>query len=316
MKKTMGTIPIAVVEQETGLSKDVLRKWEIRYNYPIPGRNEFGDRVYSQDQVVRLRAIKRLLDQGYRPAKLLGLNAEELAGLINSTPSSARSLADASAVSDMLEMLKGRHPQKLRAALKRQLQNQGLKLFVQDTIAPLSSAVGAAWSRGEIQIYEEHLFSDIATVMLRQTLDAIDAPDGKPRLLLTTLPGEPHTLGLLMAACLFTLRGAHCLYLGAETPAGDIAQAARTHSVDAIALSFSSAFPSRWIAPALSGLRQLAPASIDIVAGGAGLLRQKPMQGIHFITDFAGIEEYVAQRQAAYDQPQGSEHAFAAPAAP
>jgi DNA-binding transcriptional MerR regulator/methylmalonyl-CoA mutase cobalamin-binding subunit len=305
MKRATDNIPIAVVEQETGLSKDVLRKWETRYNYPIPGRNEYGDRVYSQDQVVRLRAIKRLLDGGYRPAKLFGLNAEELDGLTDSTPSSARSINDTSAVSDMLQLLKGHHPQKLRAALKRQLQNQGLKLFVQDTIAPFSTAVGSAWSRGEIQIYEEHLFSDIATVMLRQALDALDTPDGRPRLLLTTLPGEPHTLGLLMAACLFTLQGAHCIYLGAETPGGDIAQAARTHDVDAIALSFSSAFPARQFAPALSGLRQLIPAKIDIVAGGTGIHRQKKMDGIHLIKDFASIEDYVAQRLAGHDQPQG-----------
>jgi methanogenic corrinoid protein MtbC1 len=67
--------------------------------------------------------------------------------------------------------------------------------------------VGEAWSRGELRVFEEQLFSEIATSILRQALDAIDTPEGRPRVIMTTLPGEAHTLGLQMAACLFTLHG-------------------------------------------------------------------------------------------------------------
>ena len=86
MKNTTDGVPIAVVEQETGLSKDVLRKWEARYRYPAPDRNEHGDRVYGREQVARLRTIKRLLDGGYRPAKLLAMSEAELAGLAAAPP--------------------------------------------------------------------------------------------------------------------------------------------------------------------------------------------------------------------------------------
>jgi len=100
---------------------------------------------------------------------------------------------------------------------------------------------------------------------------------------------------LLMAACLFTLQGAHCIYLGAETPGEEIAQAVKAHGVDAVALSFSSAFASRQIQPALHGLRQQVARNIEIVAGGAGVSRQRPLAGIVFIKDLASIDEYVAK---------------------
>ena len=59
-------LTIAAVERDTGLSKDVLRMWERRYGFPTPGRDANGNRLYCDEQVERLRMIKRLLDQGYR----------------------------------------------------------------------------------------------------------------------------------------------------------------------------------------------------------------------------------------------------------
>ncbi|MGZ8253883.1 MAG: MerR family transcriptional regulator, partial [Burkholderiaceae bacterium] len=63
-------LPIAAVERDTGLSKDTLRVWERRYGFPQPLRDANGERVYPQDQVDKLRLIKRLMDQGHRPGKI------------------------------------------------------------------------------------------------------------------------------------------------------------------------------------------------------------------------------------------------------
>ena len=75
------TFNIAAVERETGLSKDVLRMWERRYGFPVPARDGHGERAYSADQVARLAQIKRLMDQGHRPGKLMALAPETLAEL-------------------------------------------------------------------------------------------------------------------------------------------------------------------------------------------------------------------------------------------
>jgi hypothetical protein len=67
---------ISQVERETGLSKDTLRVWERRYGFPSPARNRNDERMYSDDQVQRLRVIRRLLDSGLRPGKIVGLPPE------------------------------------------------------------------------------------------------------------------------------------------------------------------------------------------------------------------------------------------------
>ena len=81
----MGTpgllLDISAVERETGLSKDVLRMWERRYGFPKPGRDDNGERHYAAGEVAKLRAIKRLMDVGIRPGKIVRCTSVELAAL-------------------------------------------------------------------------------------------------------------------------------------------------------------------------------------------------------------------------------------------
>ena len=50
-----GAFGIAAVERDTGLSKDTLRVWERRYRFPLPARDPSGERVYSRQDVEKLR---------------------------------------------------------------------------------------------------------------------------------------------------------------------------------------------------------------------------------------------------------------------
>src|SRR5512135_1079870 len=88
-------LPIAAVERDTGLSKDTLRVWERRYGFPQPLRDANGERVYPQAQVDKLRLVKRLMDQGYRPGKIADCTVEQLQALAEAGNGSNRSaLAD------------------------------------------------------------------------------------------------------------------------------------------------------------------------------------------------------------------------------
>jgi hypothetical protein len=79
------SLSISAVERETGISKDVLRKWESRYGFPAPLRDDQGERSYPPDQVARLRLIKRLMDTGLRPSRIVGESVESLDALARSS---------------------------------------------------------------------------------------------------------------------------------------------------------------------------------------------------------------------------------------
>lgn len=266
---------IAAVERDTGLSKDVLRMWERRYGFPAPERDPAGDRVYPAAQVERLRLIKRLIDQGHRPGQLMALSPEALRTLpARDTGDEPRraviSAAGNQEIDELLALLKNHDAAQFQQRLQQTLARQGLGRFVMDTVAPLTHRVGQAWEDGRFAVFEEHLFTELTKRVLRQAIASLPPPNAGPRILLTSVPDEPHVLGLLMAEALFALEGAQCIPLGAQMPLLDIAHATAAHRADVVALSFSSAFPTRRVGPVLAQLRELLPAEVAVWVGGDG----------------------------------------------
>lgn len=271
---------ISAVERETGLSKDLLRMWERRYGFPTPERDAHGERVYSTAQVEQLRLIKRLIDKGFRPGKLLGTDISLLQEmLLGDTQQSSASPAPLDC-SPFLDTLRGGEIDGLRNQLQQMIARQGIHRFVLDTAAPLTIAVGEAWMAGSLRVHEEHVYSELLKSLLRQNMPQ-PSRGQRPTILLTTVPEEEHGLGLLMAEVLFSIEGAHCISLGTRTPLIDIVEAAQRHGVDCVALSFSEGFPPRVGNQQIAELRQRLPEAIELWVGGSGSLRLQTPPGVH-----------------------------------
>jgi methanogenic corrinoid protein MtbC1 len=187
-------------------------------------------------------------------------------------------------------MLQGHDAAALQHVLANMLMRQGLQRFVLDTITPLNRLVGEAWMRGELQIFEEHLYTEQLQVALRTAINAFPRQLGTPRVLLTTFPGEQHGLGLLMVEALLVPEGAQCISLGVQTPLDDIRRAALAHKAQLVALSFSSVFPVRQATEGLSALRRQLPDTVTLWAGGEMTRRvRKTMPGVVLIPDLAAV---------------------------
>jgi methanogenic corrinoid protein MtbC1 len=150
--------------------------------------------------------------------------------------------------------------------------------FVSDVVGPLNHAVGDAWMRGPLEIFEEHLYSEAVQAVLRQALASIPQAEDGRRVLLTTLPGEPHGLGLLMTEAVLALEGCCCVSLGIQTPLLDIARAARAMGCDIVGLGFTGCLPLKQVIDSLTELRAELPPAVQLWAGGqaAGLQRRAP----------------------------------------
>jgi MerR family transcriptional regulator, light-induced transcriptional regulator len=279
---------ISAVERETGLSKDVLRMWERRYGFPKPGRDENGEREYTSSSIAKLRAIKRLMDVGMRPGKLMTLSLDELNALAEVRAAPRGDQLAPALERDVLSMLQSHDATGLQHAIANLLMKQGLQKFVQETLTPLNRAVGDAWMRGELQVFEEHLYTEQLQVALRTAINAFPRQLGMPRMLLTTFPNEQHGVGLLMVEALLVPEGVQCISLGTQTPLEDIRRAVAAHKIHILAVSFSGAFPLRQATDGLSSLRRQIPPQVAIWAGGEMTRRiRKTMPGVVLIPDLA-----------------------------
>ncbi len=296
------TFNIAAVERDTGLSKDVLRMWERRYGFPVPERDNNGERCYPTEQVERLRVIKRLMDSGHRPGKLLAMPPEALSELVprRSAPAAqTETAACADELAALIGLIKTHDGAGYQQAMHHRLAREGLLRFVQYTIAPLTHRVGESWEDGSIEVFEEHLFTELTKRLLRQAIAALPTARGSPRVLLTSVPEEQHVLGLLMVEALFTLEGAECIPLGTQMPLVEIARAADAHRAEIVALSFSIAFPSRQVPALLQQLRQLLAPSVALWAGGAGVGRCPPIEGVRLLASLPDAINEINAWQAA-----------------
>lgn len=288
---------IAAVERDTGLSKETLRMWERRYGFPAPRREATGERAYPHEQLERLRTIKRLLDAGHRPGRVVALPAPALlqmlddiagpreAGVVPGMP------AGGAAADDCLQRLRRHDLDGVRHGLSEALTRLGLARFVMEMLVPTNTQVGDAWMRGELAVFEEHAYTEAVTTLLRQALGRLQAPDarGRPCVLLTTLPGEPHAMGLLMVEALLAVEGCRCVSLGVQTPVTEIAAGASAFGADVVVMSFTGCQKPAQVARGLQQLQAALPPITRIWAGGAAMAAWR--RRIAGVSAFTSLEE-------------------------
>lgn len=319
---------IAAVERDTGLSKDTLRIWEKRYGFPAPVRDAQGERCYPMEQVERLRVIKRLLDVGHRPGRVVNLPPEDLQVLADrsadaqgrppgsgrgrqvvtaSPPPAPTSVASTRSgltspslpeqwVGEALARVDAHDVAGVKRLLAQAVPTLGLARFITDVCAPLLQAMGEGWLRGRFQVPQEHWVSQCLQQSLHAAIHALPPsdPSHAPRVLLSTFPGEPHALGLLMVEGWLTLLGAQVINLGAQTPSADLVEASEHHRADVVALSFSASAPAHLVQDALPAFRSRLPARVAVWAGGRNpLLARRAPAGVLVLDDLNSLSAAV-----------------------
>lgn len=265
---------IKVVSELARLPMGTLRAWERRYGFPRPERRpDSNRRLYSSEQLARLQKVAQLLERGYRPADVIHKTEPELTqllGVTNGSSSDATVQAGLAGVPALLELLAADDAKGIEEQLRLHAAAWGAKRFVTQLAHPLAQAVGEAWAKGELAIRHEHLMTECLTTQLRSLLAAHQDVDGDPRVILGTLPGENHTLGLQMIAVYLALSAAKPRLLGANTPPEEIVSAAQALGASVVGIAVS---PCAEVAATRRQLRRVAaglPSSTALWVGGGG----------------------------------------------
>ena len=277
-------LSIGAVERDSGIARDTLRVWERRYGFPEPLRNDKGERIYPEGQLRRLQRIRRLLDQGLRPGKVVMLNDADL-DMLESELYPDDTTNDS--VEHLLTVLQSSDSSELEDRLSALYQQQGMEQFITETVIPLLYTVGERWAKGKLQIFEEHLLSEVLTRFLNSEISRLQKNTRKPRVLLATLPGEEHTLGLLMFAALLSSRNISVTNLGGEVPLDQIVLAVDRLNADVLGITFSGAYQYENIRSNVNELRDSIPENVDLWLGGEGVKRMRKLpKGVTRFTSF------------------------------
>lgn len=286
-------LPIQAVERETGVSKELLRMWERRYAFPHPERDEQGDRIYPQDQISKLRLLRRLIDNGFRPGKIIGLDIPDLENLLRSRYSTTLESAP-EIEKELIATLKSGDMHQIRDYLSHQLIKMGLQSFILDFLQYASPIVGDAWMRGVIEIHEEHVYTEQVQNLIRTAIAGLRPNAEPPRVLITTPPEENHSLGMLMVEALLRLDSVDAVCFGTLMPVREIVQGVQKNRIDIVALSFSASYPASKAIEFLEEVRFRLPMTVDIWAGGSSLRgSRRSVEGVEIFQDLESIRRGV-----------------------
>ena len=288
--------------ERTGLSPDLLRVWERRYRAVEPSRATDGQRLYSDTDVERLRLLRLATLAGRSIRRVAQLGTEELTRLVREDEAARRRTvrgeerAIPAPVGDdverALELARTVDAPALDSLLRRTAAALGVPTFLDGLVAPLLRRMGEEWKAGRLAVAQEHLATAIIHRVLEGIIHFLVPPPGAPNLLLATLAGDQHKMGAVLAATAAAADGWRVTYLGPELPAAEIATAAVAAGARVAGVSIVHLVDRERVLTELRTVRERLPASIPLLAGGAGavaLAAELEGMGIHVVADLSEL---------------------------
>ncbi len=258
------TYSLGAVARLTGLSPHVLRAWERRYGAVKPLRTPGGTRRYRESDVTRLRMLRSAVQAGHSISEVANATEGEVARRLELAPDLPTPPLD-----PILAAIEAIDAPTTERLLSAQLAVLGPLRFVRMVAAPLLHTIGERWEAGHLCIASEHMASSILRSLLGTSLRPTSAALQSPPILFTTLPGEAHELGSLMAAVATADAGGHPVFVGGNLPVREIVDAAEAMGANAVAVGVFHVNGSDPTA-ALAALRAALPLRVELWVGGPG----------------------------------------------
>jgi DNA-binding transcriptional MerR regulator len=283
---------IGELSKRSGVSPELLRAWERRYGLLEPIRTAGGLRLYSLDDLARVRLMQQHLASG--------LAAAEAAAHVTAGGPAPEAVTPAfsaeTARADLAAALERFDDAEAQAVIDRVLAATTVDALLVDVLLPYLRELGGRWESGKASVGQEHF----ASSLIRGRMLGLARGWGRgfgPIALLACLPGEQHELGLLAFGLALRGRGWRIAYLGGDTPLAGIERAS-ANAPDLIVLSAVSRKPIRSFAKQIRALAD----EHRVALGGAGATpADEERLGVLVLTDdpVAGAERITSSWQAA-----------------
>lgn len=249
---------IGELSRRSGISVELLRAWERRYGLMKPARTAGGLRLYSEEDLERVRAMRSHIASGVAAAEAAALVLREVS--VTAAPPFEQELQSLAAALERFD------EPAAQSLLDRTLSTYTLNTVLTDLVLPYLRMLGERWERGEVSVAQEHFASGV----LRGRLVAMARAWGQgagPVALLACLPGEQHDIGLIAFGLALQAQGWRIVYLGVDTPIEMVEQVSAELDPRLVVLSTVTRRRARAVLERLAVLAGRRPLAL----GGAGI---------------------------------------------
>lgn len=275
-------LSIGALSERTGLAIETIRTWERRYGYPVPIRRPSGHRRYRACDVERLCLVRRALEAGHRPSRVVGLDTAALQNLLwKEVPEGQGELIGA--------VMRFDGPD-LERRLRRSLSSRGLLPWLDEVLLPLLREIGERWAAGALDVAHEHFASERIEALLRGHWTPLSDGARRGCMVLAALPRDEHVLGLHMAAWVLASEGFSVHFLGARTPTDSVLPPGREAPIGV--LTALGAREDESARREIQDLRDALPGAVQLLVGGA---RDPVVRGAQWMADFSSLQRWARE---------------------
>jgi DNA-binding transcriptional MerR regulator/methylmalonyl-CoA mutase cobalamin-binding subunit len=271
---------ISTVSRRSGVKSDLVRAWERRYQAVTPTRTSGGHRVYTDQDIARLKLLNQATNNGHSISQIARLPLEELKRLVKDEAgvempvgppkinSSDRQYLAEDYIDKCYSAILAFDANALEANFEHAIVELGTQVFIEQLLTPLLTKIGERWRLGELRPVHEHMASSIIRSLTYILRNNNPVAANAPRMIVTTPIGQLHELGALLVAIIAELKGWQVTYLGANLPSEEIAAAVRFTNAKAVTLSISFNNDDLIIPKELRRLRVLVGEQVALIVGG------------------------------------------------
>jgi MerR family transcriptional regulator, light-induced transcriptional regulator len=245
---------IQAVSKLTGVPPATLRAWERRYGFPEPERTESSYRLYSEAQIVLIKQLKALCQQGLAPSEAVKILKEQMADQRVSANEDVESNEGAPVVrssktldedqfaqtrQNLMGAVHRFDPILLERHTRAALIQGSAKQVFDHIFAPVLVQIGQEWHDGILSIAQEHLATEVIGNAIRDLLRFVQPDQNTKQIVLACVTGELHLLPLYGSAFHFIHWGYRVTILGVNTPPEALKQSVQRLKPSAVGISIT-----------------------------------------------------------------------------
>lgn len=197
-------------------------------------------------------------------AQVVGLTTEPVVELSKA----ARQCLDAMIEADVVTA---------EAAINREIQHGfSIQNVYMQILQPVLYEVGRLWETDELDVYQEHVISELTLKVMSRLMSRVGPPKEGPVFIGLAVGGEQHYIGIRMITDLLTLERWKTINLGINLPTSSILKVIRDCCADVVGISATMAYNLNAVANLIQAIRSSTLCSNVVILVGGIPFNQDP----------------------------------------
>jgi DNA-binding transcriptional MerR regulator len=290
----MNAFTIKDLENLSGIKAHTIRIWEQRYSFLKPQRTKTNIRYYSNQELKSFLNVSLLYKYGFKISTIDKMDEQQVKERIMSL--GQVEAQQEKILNHLIQYMIELDMEQFEGLLDNFIRLRGIDKTITQIIFPFLDRIGILWLTNHIHPTQEHLVTNIIRQKLIVGIEGVVCHLSVDKTVLLFLPeGEHHELGLLYIYYQLKCRGIRVLYMGSNTPLGDIQFVCKSKNPDHLFTHLTCITENFNLDRFLNQLRLHIP---DISIAISGKLAQAHIHrippNIHLKKSLAEVLEYIS----------------------